>query len=395
VATGIAACASGGSASTSAQPTGSKQAQGSPLTIMDISTLTSPGQSLNVYPEAPAAVNAAANAINARGGVDGHPIKVVVCDDQASPNQAAVCGRQAISDQAVAVTSQSLFSSSYINELAAARIPLVGNSVIGAADFTSLYSFPIGSSVLSEYPAGALGLIKAGKAQIGIARIDTPLDIVTINAVSAAIRSAGGKLTTTVAVPTTVSDYGSYAQTLKQSGANGVVLIESQAAAVGIIQASEEINYHPTWAIILGTLTATQIVQLKSFIEGAVVSSTLPLTSDTSLLGIRTFDSDMKAEQGRGDSAADLLDQTSLGAWLAVYAIADTLKGTTAPITSTVLLSKLRALHSLDLFDLITWQPNVAGPSDEPRVSSGLSFISVIRNGAVVSTGETVNLYKP
>jgi ABC-type branched-subunit amino acid transport system substrate-binding protein len=134
---------------------GSGSGSASPIKIMDITTLTSPGQSLNVYPESPAAANAAANAINAKGAIDGHPIQVIVCDDQANPDQAAVCGRDAVSDRVVAVTSQSLLSASYIGELKAANIPLVGNAVVGAADFTSPLSFPIGASVLSAYPAGS------------------------------------------------------------------------------------------------------------------------------------------------------------------------------------------------------------------------------------------------
>lgn len=389
---GMAAC---GSTSSSTSSSASSSSQSSPLTIVDISTLTTPGQSLDVFPEAPAGANAAANAINQQGGIDGHPIRIVVCDDQASPNQAAVCGREAVSDHAVAVTSQSLFSSSYIKELAAANIPLVGNNVIGPADFTSPYSFPIGASVLSSYSAGALGLIKLGATKVGIARIDTSLNIITANSVVAAVKSGGGQFTTDVAVPTTVSDYGSYAQDLKQSGANGVVLIESEAASVGIIQAAAELGYHPKWVIPVGTLTDAQMKQLAPLVDGAVAPTALPLTVDTALPGMNTFISQMKAEQARGDSAAATLDQTSLTTWLAVYAIADTLKGSTGSITSTVLLSKLRALHSLSLFGLVNWQPNVPGPANEPRVSSGLEYVNVIRNGEVVSSGQTVNLYSP
>lgn len=392
---GVAACGSASASNSSANVGTSSSSDSSSLTIMDISTLTTPGQSLDVFPEGPAGAEAAANAINKQGGIDGHPIRIVVCDDQASPNQAAVCGRQAVSDHAVAVTSQSLYSSSYIKELTAANIPLVGNSVIGPADFTSPLSFPIGASVLAEYPAGALGLIKLGDTKVGIARIDTSLNIITANSVVAAIKSGGGQFTTDVAVPTTVSDYGSYAQALKQAGTTGVVLIESTAASVGLIQAAASIGYHPAWVIVEGSLTDAQTKQLSSLIEGAVVPSTLPLPSDTSLPGIQMFISQMKAEQATGNSAAATLDSTSLGSWLAVYAVEGTLKGSQGPITSTVMLSKLRALDSLDIAGLVNWQPNVPGPANEPRVSSGLVYVNTIRNGVVVSSGQTVNVYKP
>jgi ABC-type branched-subunit amino acid transport system substrate-binding protein len=381
-----AACASNSSSG------GSGSASGSPIKIMDITTLTSPGQSLNVYPESPAAADAAANAINSHGGINGHPIQIIVCDDQANPDQAAVCGRDAVSDHVVAVTSQSLLSASYINELAAANIPLVGNDVVGAADFTSPYSFPIGASVLSTYPAGALGLIRDGESKIAIARIATPLDIITDNATKAGITSGGGTLVADVAVPTTVTDYGSYAQQLKQSGANGVVLIESEAAQVGLIQAAAEIGYHPKWAIAYGSLTNSQLKQLASLVDGSVSYSTLPLVTDTVLPGIKTFVAQMKAEQAHSP-AASMLDPTSLGVWLAIYAIAGTLDGAHGDITSSVMVQKLRALHSLSLQGLLTWQPNHKGPALQPRVSTGLIYLSKVQNGTVVSTGQTVNLY--
>jgi len=371
---------------------GSGSGSSSPVKIMDITTLTSPGQSLNVYPESPAAANAAANAINAHGGIDGHPIQVIVCDDQANPDQAAVCGRDAVSDHVIAVTSQSLLSASYINELVAANIPLVGNAVVGAADFTSPYSFPIGASVLSTYPAGALGLIKDGDTKVGILRIATPLDTITDDATRAGIKSGGGTLVADVAVPTTVTDYGSYAQQLKQSGANGVVLIESEAAQVGVIQAAAEIGYHPRWAIAYGSLTNSELKQLEPLVDGSVVYSTLPLVTDTALPGIKTFVAQMKAEQSH-NAAASMLDSTSLSVWLAIYAIAGTLAGVHGDITSTVMLQKLRALHSLSLQGLLTWEPNNTGPALQPRVSTGLIYLAQVQNGTVVSTGQTVNLY--
>jgi ABC-type branched-subunit amino acid transport system substrate-binding protein len=365
---------------------------GAPIKIMDITTLTSPGQSLNVYPESPAAANAAANAINAHGGIDGHPIQIIVCDDQANPDQAAVCGRDAVSDRVVAATSQSLLSASYIKELVAANIPLVGNAVVGSADFTSPYSFPIGASVLSTYPAGALGLIKDGDTKIGILRIATSLDTITDDATRAGIKSGGGTLVADVAVPTTVTDYGPYAQQLKQAGADGVVLIESEAAQVGVIQAAAEIGYHPKWAIAYGSLTNSQLRQLASLVDGSVVYSTLPLVTDTALPGIKSFIAQMKAEQPH-DAAASMLDSTSLGVWLAIYAIAGTLAGAHGDITSTVMLRRLRALHSLSLQGLLTWEPNHKGPALQPRVSTGLIYLSQVQNGTVVSTGQTVNLY--
>src|SRR5262249_22503548 len=41
--------------------------------------------------------------VNNRGGIDGRPLQVTVCDEQGDPNQLATCGRNAIADHDVAI----------------------------------------------------------------------------------------------------------------------------------------------------------------------------------------------------------------------------------------------------------------------------------------------------
>ena len=190
LAVGLAAAACG---SSSPKTSDANSASASPVKVMDIATLTSPGETVNLYPEAPAGAKAAANAINQHGGIGGHPIQIIVCDDQANPDQAATCGRDAVSDHVVAVISQSLFSSSYINELGAASIPLVGNDLYADPDYTSPYSFPVDTSSPALYAGGATELMKKyGVKKISIARIDTPEDLQAVATVTAAVKNGGG-----------------------------------------------------------------------------------------------------------------------------------------------------------------------------------------------------------
>ena len=47
-------------------------------------------------------MRAAARAINAAGGVNGHPLVVDSCNDQGDPNLSATCARKMVSDHVVA-----------------------------------------------------------------------------------------------------------------------------------------------------------------------------------------------------------------------------------------------------------------------------------------------------
>ena len=75
---------------------------GTPIKVMQIATLTGPS---NNVPQDADAGKATAKAINAAGGVNGHPIVLEVCDDKFDPNQAADCARQAVSDNVAAVVA--------------------------------------------------------------------------------------------------------------------------------------------------------------------------------------------------------------------------------------------------------------------------------------------------
>src|SRR5436190_21318147 len=49
-----------------------------------------------------AAMMAGVAALNKRGGLGGHPVQVVYCNDKTDPNEAAACGRQLVSEKGVA-----------------------------------------------------------------------------------------------------------------------------------------------------------------------------------------------------------------------------------------------------------------------------------------------------
>ena len=56
-------------------------------------------------PFAPTGAQAAIAAINAAGGVKGHPLELDVCDDQQNANAAATCARRFVNDSSVIATA--------------------------------------------------------------------------------------------------------------------------------------------------------------------------------------------------------------------------------------------------------------------------------------------------
>ena len=74
-------------------------------------------------PEALSGAQAAAAAINKAGGINGHSIQIVSCNDQLSPNSATTCADQAVSDHVTAATGFFIFGSNNYRAAADRRHP--------------------------------------------------------------------------------------------------------------------------------------------------------------------------------------------------------------------------------------------------------------------------------
>ena len=97
----MALLAAGCASSSSAAGSGNTK---SPIKLMVDTTMT-PAASFGglSFPYPAVGAKAAATALNAKGGIDGHPVQIDVCDNQGNPDQSAACGRKAKSNGDIAV----------------------------------------------------------------------------------------------------------------------------------------------------------------------------------------------------------------------------------------------------------------------------------------------------
>ncbi|MEU7025191.1 ABC transporter substrate-binding protein [Streptomyces sp. NPDC046275] len=95
-------------------------------------------------PGMPAMAQAFARWVNAQGGIDGHELRVLTCNDQNTSAGAAACARRAVHEGAVAVVgSYSQFGRSFMAPLESAGIPYIGGYGISEDEFTSPLSYPV------------------------------------------------------------------------------------------------------------------------------------------------------------------------------------------------------------------------------------------------------------
>lgn len=114
---------------------------GGPITVMtwapwDTNATNKPGM--------PAMASAYAKWINKHGGINGHKLRVLTCNDHNDSVDAAKCARRAVEENVVAVVgSYSEFSDSYFAPLEGAGIPYIGGYGVTNEEFTRALSYPV------------------------------------------------------------------------------------------------------------------------------------------------------------------------------------------------------------------------------------------------------------
>src|SRR5437764_806935 len=85
------------------------------------------GVPAGVNPQAVAGARAAVRALNAAGGLDGHPVQLVFCNHRNDPNLSLACARKMVAEHVLAMIGGYAFNdATMIPILAKAHIPLVG-----------------------------------------------------------------------------------------------------------------------------------------------------------------------------------------------------------------------------------------------------------------------------
>ena len=251
---GVAACSSSSSSSSSssgAAASGTSAAAAAPkgalIKIGVIGSLT--GAQASSSDQGATVAPAWAAWINANGGLDGHPVQVIVMDDKGDPATAQAAGQQFIADgvSAIIVSSDNLVSA-FDSAAIAKGIPLIS----GSANSTDWYTKPGMFVTVTGTVPGLAGQI-AVAAKYGHAKKFANLYCAEIAAcaqagpILAQIAKASGIGYVGLAVSSTAPSYTAQCLQLKRDGVDYAQLNFATAAAVRFIQNCQAQGYNPTW----------------------------------------------------------------------------------------------------------------------------------------------------
>jgi branched-chain amino acid transport system substrate-binding protein len=399
VATALAAAACSSSASPSSTTTGtsapsSTGLSGSAYVIGNIGNYSGPYAPDSVG--ARDAMQAWEEYTNSHGGINGHPVKVVIMDDQTSSSVALTDLKQMIQqDHIIALVGvESITEFGWIPYMATQKLPLIGDDLANTATTTYPNFFAEGTTDSSEYyyglpkVAALLGKTKYGAIYCAEGAVCSQI----ANAQKGEADAAGVKFLFSTAAAATAPSYTAQCLAAKGSGATAMALLLGEAIADRVAAACEQQGYHPQF--LQGSNGFTQGESQSASLQGVVgpvpdfpwFASSTPAEQQFQSAMRKYEPQDFTSGNSYGYSEGSAL------AWAAAQIFAAAAKSLPAPGTATGedVIHALQNLPPNDTFGGLT--PPITYSKSGPNPEVKCFFLIQLKNRAysVLDGGKTV-----
>jgi len=315
-----------------------------PIKILTFGEIT--GMGPEPMPQAQEGVEAAVDAFNAAGGVQGRKVELITCNTKLIPADEEGCVAKAAAEGIVAaIPSEEALDNITTPILEKQGIPIIGTNPTSAAaqDSTTSACYVSGNYVLS--PQAATHLAGTGASSLAFM---SPTGLADINVAqqgtSAAATAAGATVKTYVSVAPTATDFTSIAAQATGSGEDAAYITALPPGLFSIIadiaQAKPGITLSspgyllqdPTILAALGKVPAA---------KGLWVNDYTAFPTDTSVPGIRLYQ-----EQLAKVDKADIPYETALIGWIDGWGGMQILKTiTSGPITAQTIIAAMKTAH--------------------------------------------------
>jgi branched-chain amino acid transport system substrate-binding protein len=243
-----AASSSPTSAASSTSGSTQQQATGTPIKVGVICSCTgSVGTFVAPYTEV---YQAWAKTVNASGGINGHPVQLIVKDDGSSPATSFSDAQTLIADKVVAIGDGSVLEQSWAATVKAANIPVVGydQSSLDFGTNSDFYS-PSGTAD-TTIPAMIATAKTAGATNLGAFYCaEAPQCSELIPPLRAAAQKAGLGLAIASSVAVAAPNFTAQCVAAQQDHITGLAVFQNNQTVVRVAADCERQNYHPIYLI--------------------------------------------------------------------------------------------------------------------------------------------------
>jgi branched-chain amino acid transport system substrate-binding protein len=234
------------------QTTAGSQPTGAPLVLGAVVSQSGPGTVTSN--DVPDTLRDWQNWVNGHGGINGHPVRVTVVDDQTNPAKSTEEANTFISQHVIAIMDDSNVSAAWAQAAQAAHIPVIGMTHSGENDTyrTNPNFFGAGMNDIASVWGQTKVASLSGKTNFGVlycAEIAACASAIPI--VKAAAAGNGVKITYTGSISQSAPDYTAQCLAAQQSGTNSIVV---DASVTKVADDCAKQGYHPQWIESEGTL---------------------------------------------------------------------------------------------------------------------------------------------
>lgn len=274
---GLAACGGDSNEDSSDGPTQNADVEftGDPVTVMTWTAYDT--DTLNVKAILDIAQGAVVD-INNAGGINGHELKLITCNEGADPNKAAECARQAVDEGVAAVVGGFTANGDVMMPiLEDAGIPWFGPPGISQAELSSANSFMLTSGVLGLAGLGAKAAAD-GCDDVAAVNYDLPSAGEIAQLVDVGLASGGHEPADLIKVPPTTTDFSSIAQ--ETADYDCAVVGTPPQPFIGVATAAKSLGAETTYYLVPGGLTDFVTETGGDAVEGTVTLSSFPTGTD-------------------------------------------------------------------------------------------------------------------
>ncbi|MFG1987342.1 ABC transporter substrate-binding protein [Streptomyces albidoflavus] len=349
-------------------------------------------------PGMPAMAQAIARWVNASGGVDGHELKVLTCDDGNDSEGAAACARRAVREDVVAVVgSYSQHGRSFLSPLEAADIPYIGGYGVTGEEFTSPLSYPVNG--------GQAALLAGNGRQLGeecgrvfLVRPDTVAGDALPGLLDAGLAGAGAAVD--VPAPESAREYTAQAARVLSAGPSGSAKPDCVTAVLGdrtdtffdtFRRARAAEGRDVRIASVLGGVDQSLVDRTggaRGPYEGAYVTGWYPVASDDRWAPMRRVIRDHAFDDNRIDPADAGVQTTWIAYEVLRRAVAEVdADRVTARAVHRVLDDGL-SVETGGLTPELRWRfEDLLAARDHPRLVNAEVTFQTVRSGRLTATG--------
>ncbi|MFK0045143.1 ABC transporter substrate-binding protein [Streptomyces sp. NPDC090741] len=373
---------------------GGSGGSGSTITVMTFAPQNTKATNM---PGMPGMAKAYEAWVNSKGGINGHKLRVLTCNEKNTPNGAADCARKAIDEKAVAVVgSYSQHGRAFMAPLEAEGIPFIGGYGVSSEEFQSTLSYPVngGQPVLL---AGAGHQLGKACSQVAIVRPDTLAGDSMPILLNAGLKLNKAPEANDIRAAEDSADYIAQAREALANSSGGkdrgcvtAVLGERTETFFDAFRREDGKHKNPQISSVLGSVSQAVVDRTggrESPFEGAYVTSWYPVSTDALWEPMRKVISD----HAFGNDAVDPDDSGTQTTWIAYTVLSETLKrfkpdeDVTARKLSRM-LNQREPVKTGGLTPDLSWRyGDMRAVAGFPRMVNGRVNFQVVQSGRLVA----------